>query len=336
MPTTKNLLLYAIALVLVAFIVSWIPRITLELMSDDHDDPIALGTNIWAGYEPLYVARKTGLLAESDARLLEFSSSTQVMRAFSNGTIDAAALTLDEVLALSDAGIPAVIVLVMDFSNGGDAVVARPEFPTMQSLRGKRIAVESTALGALMLSRALESNGMRLTDVDVVSVEVDEQELFLSRGDVDAVVTFSPMLNRLKGLGMVEVFSSKDIPGEVIDVLAVTPHLVEEHEDKLVNVARSWFSALEYLDAEPERSSELIAPRQGMSPTEVLQTLQELEFPGLDDNLRYLAGSDSSLATTATTLNRVLVEAGYLDNHVDVAAIYSDSVVAKVANPGQR
>ncbi|MEM8682911.1 MAG: ABC transporter substrate-binding protein [Pseudomonadota bacterium] len=337
MPTSKNLLLYALALVVIAFVVSGIPRVTLELLSDDHDhdDPIALGTNIWAGYEPLYLARKTGLLADSDARLLEFSSSTQVMRAFANGTIDAATLTLDEVLSLRDAGIVVVVILVLDMSSGGDAIVAHPEFSKIESLRGQRIAVESTALGALMLSRALAKNGLRLTDVEVVSVEIDEQELFLSRGDVDAAVTFSPMLERLKDRGMVEVFSSREIPGEVVDVLVATPHLVEAHSDKLVALAESWFAALDVIDAEPQRAAELMAPRLGVTPSDVLLMFQGLEFPDVAGNLEFLSSESSRIAETARILNQVLVDAGFLDDEVDVESLYSDSIIRVVASQRQ-
>ena len=338
MPTTKNLLLYAIALVVIAFVVSKIPSVTLELLSadHDHDDPIALGTNVWPGFEPFYLAQKTGLLAETDARLLEYSSSTQVMRSFANGTIDAAALTLDEVLTLSGAGVDAVVVLVLDFSNGGDAIVANPDNPTVASLSGKRIAAESTALGALMLSRALETNGLKLDDVDVVSAEIDEHEFLVEQASVDAVVTFSPVLDRLKARGMVEVFSSREIPGEIVDVLVVNPHLVEEHRQKLEGLVRSWFAALEYLDVEPQQSAELMGPRQGMTPAEVLQSLEQLSFPGLDQNREYLSGDAPRLADTASTLHRLMVDAGLRGGEIDGEALLSDTVVVALSGELER
>ena len=47
-------------------------------------------------------------------QLVELSSSPQVMQAFRNHLIDAAALTLDEVLQRSDTGAALKVVLIMD------------------------------------------------------------------------------------------------------------------------------------------------------------------------------------------------------------------------------
>lgn len=64
-------------------------------------EPLRLGTNLWLGYEPIYVAREKGWLQEDQVRILEFSSSTDVMRGLRAGTLDAGALTLDEALLLA-------------------------------------------------------------------------------------------------------------------------------------------------------------------------------------------------------------------------------------------
>jgi NitT/TauT family transport system substrate-binding protein len=46
---------------------------------------------------------------------------------------------------------------------------------SMQDLKGKSVAVESGALGAFVLSRALTLNGMQASDVNVVHLESNEQ-----------------------------------------------------------------------------------------------------------------------------------------------------------------
>jgi len=42
---------------------------------------------------------------------------------------------------------------VMDVSNGGDAVMARPEINTLQDIKGKNIAIVNIPLGLYMLNR---------------------------------------------------------------------------------------------------------------------------------------------------------------------------------------
>lgn len=51
-------------------------------------------------------------------RLVEFSSAFQAIQPFRDNLIDAAALTLDEVLLLLEAGERLKIILVMGFQGG--------------------------------------------------------------------------------------------------------------------------------------------------------------------------------------------------------------------------
>ena len=60
---------------------------------------------------------------------------------------------------------------------------------SMRDLKGKSVAVESSALGAFVLSRALAVNGMQSTDVNVVHLESNEQPSAFEKGEVDGAVT---------------------------------------------------------------------------------------------------------------------------------------------------
>ncbi len=72
---------------------------------------LSVGTNVWPGYEPLYLARSLGLYGQAPIRLVEYASATQVIRAFRNGAIDVAALTLDEVLLLRESRLDARVII---------------------------------------------------------------------------------------------------------------------------------------------------------------------------------------------------------------------------------
>lgn len=65
---------------------------------------IRVGTNAWPGYESGYLAEAKQLYGAAKIRMRQFSSATEVLRAFRNETIDVAALTLDETLLLAQEG----------------------------------------------------------------------------------------------------------------------------------------------------------------------------------------------------------------------------------------
>ena len=242
--------------------------------------PLKLGTNLWPGYEPLYLAREHGLLSEDKIILVELLSASEVMRAFRNGAIDAAALTLDEVINLRSIGLKPVIVQVADISDGADVIMARPELTSVDDLRGRRVGVEATALGAYMLSRALGQHQMSPADVEVVRLEVNEHREAYLRGDVDAVVTFEPVRQQLLESGAVQLFDSSMIPGEIVDVLVVREALLDTHHQQVQHLIQAWQGSLNLIHSTPREMAGQMAQRLKLTPDEVLRSQVDMELPG--------------------------------------------------------
>ena len=138
---------------------------------------LRIGTNVWIGSEPLYLARELGHLDLSAVQLVEYPSASEVLRAYRNQAIDGMVISLDELFSLAVDGLQPRAILVVDVSHGADAVVGRRGMRSMQDLRGRPVAVESGALGAFVLSRALALSGMQAADVKVVHLETNEQPI---------------------------------------------------------------------------------------------------------------------------------------------------------------
>ncbi len=183
--------------------------------------PLRIGTNVWPGYLPLYLARQLQYFDNSEVTLSEYASATEVMDAIRSDRLDAAALTLDEVLSLDTEGVDLVVVLVMDVSTGGDAIVARRGISRMQGLQNKRIGVEKGTLGRYFLARACDMTDVDRKRMQIMPVSAGHHEEALVSGKVDAVVTYDPMREHLVRGGATVLFDSNQIPGEIVDVLAV-------------------------------------------------------------------------------------------------------------------
>ena len=137
--------------------------------------PLKVSSHVWVGYELLFLARELNYFHDAQVRLVEVPTNTASMMALSNREVGMAALTLDEFLLARDGGVDVKAILVFDESYGADAVLVKPEIRHLTDLRGKRIGVESTAVGALMLAKLLESAGLTLADVDKVEVMLARQ-----------------------------------------------------------------------------------------------------------------------------------------------------------------
>lgn len=270
------------------------------------EPPLRVGTNVWPGYEPLYLARDLGYLEGSPARLVEYGSATDVARAFRNHAIEAAALTLDEVLQLADLGQEPRIVLAMDISHGADVILGHAGLQRLADLKGRRIGLESGALGAYMLTRALQLNTMKLEDVNVVPMPLSEQERAFFQYEVDAVVTFEPVRTRLLKRGAVRLFDSREIPGEIVDVLVVRRDVLERQPAAVQRLLRDWFRALAYLTAQPDDAMRRMAPREGISAAELRAALKLLHIPDLRENRRLLEGPQAGLYEPLRRLESVM------------------------------
>lgn len=187
--------------------------------SPRYQPPLTVGTNTWIGYEPLYLARDLGYYEGANLRLVELASTTQALDALRVGSLDLAGLTLDEALLLAQEGVPIAVIWVLNTSAGADALLAKPGITTLDALRGKRIGVEQTAVGGYMLNAALAQANLQVSDIRVVPLPLDEHWPAWQANAIDAVVTFDPVRQKILNAGGQVVFSSADIPGQIVDVL---------------------------------------------------------------------------------------------------------------------
>ncbi|MCX7627535.1 MAG: ABC transporter substrate-binding protein [Methylophilaceae bacterium] len=286
-----------------------LPLLLLSLLlvtCSTHTSPLRIGTSVWPGYEPLYLARELDLLPPNTAQLVEYTSASQVMEALRGGAIEAATLTLNEALLLQDEGIKVHIVLVMDASHGADMLLARPDIDSLRALKGHRIGVEDTALGAYMLDRALTVAGLAPEEVQVVPAAFHEHENLFRSGKVDAVVTFEPVASRLLHGGAHKLFDSAQIPGEIVDVLVVREGFFSHQIMQLRNVLRAWFGALQYMHQNPTDAARRMMPRLEMSGDQVQAALERIRFPDAAQNRALLRGNPILLEQQAARLARVM------------------------------
>jgi NitT/TauT family transport system substrate-binding protein len=322
-----GLILVAVAVVIVR------PQYWRRSLTDLREGslPLRLGTNVWPGYEPFYLARRLGHFDERDVRLVEYSSASHVIRAFRNGTIELAALTLDEVLLLKETGMDVRVILVLDISDGADVILGRPDVSELSELRGRKIAVERTALGAYVLTRALQSIGMQVSDVNVVSSDTDEHERVFQEGQVDAVVTFEPIRSRLIANGAITLFDSSQIPGEIVDVLAVSAETLETEAVTIESLLHGWFLACRYLQTHPEDASQSISERMQLEPQQVLASFSGLKLPDLGENMELFSGPRPKLTETAENLAQVMWKQNLLPRKLDLSRLLSSDPLKRVS-----
>lgn len=293
------------------------------------DLPLSLrvGTNLWLGYDNLYLARDLGFYKNHPIRLVNYPSQTEQMRAYRNRELELATITIADALQLSTTDPGLRIILVMDHSNGGDAVVGKPEIQNLQGLRNRRVGVEPSALEAYMLARALEKVGMTAKDVKVVPLGLSEQEQAYKQGVVEAVVTYEPVRSKLLALGANLLFDSRQIPGEIVDVLVTSETLLTSQSQSLEVLLKGWFKALDYSEQNPLEAARQLAAREGLTPEQFLEALKGIKIPDLQENQKLLSKTDITLLNASKRLSVAMLEKQLLSRAVDPTPLLDDRLV---------
>ena len=287
--------------------------------------PWRIAVNPWVGYEPLVFAQEMDALPPA-MRVVELASNTETKRAFRNGLIEVAALTLDEALRLADEGQALHIVAVLSDSAGADAVLARADIAARLAaprservpLAGRwplRIGLERTALGELMLAHWLDKAGLTQADVQPVHIEAVDHDTALAVRDVDLLVTFEPMKTRLEQRGAVNVMDTRELPGAVVDVLVARTDL---DATRLAALLLAWDSARRQWTG-ASGPPPWMASGMDLTPAQYRQTQDGLRFLSLVDMLQRLqptqaqpGSSPAPLAQGGQVMSAVLQRLGLI------------------------
>lgn len=282
---------------------------------------LRVGSNLWPGYELLYLADSLKLLDSRRIRMVRMPSATVVLQALAGGLIDAAGLTLDEVLTASANGVRLAVITIIDQSLGADAVIARPEFSAPGGLRGKRICVEKTAVGAVMLHTFLKQSGLGPNEVTLVYATVDEHlDLYQSR-KVDGVVTFNPVVPRLEQLGGVRLFDSSRMGGRIVDCLAVTEQATRSNPESLRLLLRGFFAARARWKKDPGAMTTFLSEGLEISPAELPAAYEGIDLLDEAANQHWLSGAEPRLEQSAAIVRDIMLEAQLLDVVVPVKGL---------------
>ncbi|HKP66371.1 MAG TPA: ABC transporter substrate-binding protein [Casimicrobiaceae bacterium] len=314
--------LYAIALLAVAVVLGGCMR--------GPEPALRIGTNVWIGSEPLYLARELGRLDPQTVQLVEYPSASEVLRAFRNQAIDGMVISLDELFALAVDGLQPRVILVVDVSNGADVVVGRSGMRTMRDLEGKSVAVESGALGAFVLSRALALNGMQAADVNVVHLESNEQPAAFEKGEIDGAVTFDPYRAQFLKAGGRALFDSTQIPGEIVDLLAVRASVIDNEPQAIQALLTGWFGAIDYMNRDPIDAAKRMGIRQQTSGEQFREAQRGLHVPTREENLRMLGGAQPELAVTGRRLMALMLEAKLLRSKLEIERVLEPGPLASL------
>lgn len=283
--------------------------------------PLVVGLNTWVGYDPLVLARDRGLANAQQVKVVELISSAEALRHLRNGLLDAAGLTMGEALRLVDSGFDVRIVAVLDTSAGADVVVAAPHIKNLQALRGQRIAVEDATVGTLMLERLLRKARLQREDVTVVRMDATQHLTALQSERVAAAVSYAPMDGPIQAQGYRAIFDSRQLPGEIVDVLVVRADVLRQRPQAVDALLQAWAAGLDAMQQNPAGAAASLGPGADLSPAQYQAMQRGLRYYTPAQSLDLLRGDPPLLAQQTKDVAHLLQGLGALRAAPDWAAL---------------
>jgi NitT/TauT family transport system substrate-binding protein len=279
-----------------------------------------LGVVNWIGYGPIYVAAANGYYRKygPDVHLVTFSDNSLMPGAAQGGVLDASTLTYDQVLVSDSRGLTLKVVMPIDYSVGGDAIVAANSIHSLHDLKGHKVAYQPGSTSEFLLGYALGTVGLSEGDIGPVTSTPEGVPAMLVSHAVDVGVTYEPnvstVLNLEGGRRFHTLLSSREARGMITDVLAVTDATIARNPKLVEGLMRGTLDGLAFMHSNPQQAAAIIAKVLEISPAEVARQLPLIENPDLQHlgDVFHKSESLPSFYASGKIIGDMLVKSGQL------------------------
>jgi len=297
-------------------------------------NPIKIGINAWTGYDPFILADKLNLFERNNVsvEVKRFSTTASELEAIKSGEIQGAGFTLDEAFTLIASGFKGKIVLVLDYSTGGDMLIGQQAITHATQLKGKTIGYEGSVVGEFLLDRALGIHHVKRESVNLVNVQANHWLDAFKNKEVDALVCFNPVASTLLGRHQGNLlFSSADMPFEIIDILLFSESFYDANKEAIANILKTWFDALNTIDSDIDKAAEIISAEKQISAENYKLGLNDLVHPKYSVNKAVMnPKSDKNIYKYSQVIVNFMLAEGLLSKRIDTSYTFDNKTLLSI------
>lgn len=298
-----------------------------------------IATVVWIGYGPFYVAESLDLFKKYNLKvsLQVFTDPALIPPAIASGAVDGGMLTYDQVVGQVAAGKAMKVVMPIDYSNGGDAIVADASIKSVKDFKGKKIGYNPLSPSDFLLSYALKVNGLSEKDISPVSMTPEAVPAAMASGQLPIGVTYEPSLSQILGQGggkkFKVVFSSKDAPGLIADVLVFDDKVIKAKPTEISGLIKAYLDGMAYMKSKPDDAAKIIGKFMGVSAKEAKEQMSGVyNIPLAEMPKAFAPGKDTtSYFASGDVIGQLLKAKGQIKAVPAIEATFDASIVKTLA-----
>ena len=322
-----------------AFLILLLSTLILSACTQKDNSPIRIAISVWAGVEPAELAAQLGYYEKYgvNVEMVRFSAYSDSLEALRDGNVDGGMHTLDDSLRNMSVGKDLRVVLLTDYSYGGDGLVAKAGIESLADLKGSRIGVEIGTVGHLSILKILEKTGISINDVTLVSIPAWEIQQAMIDGKIDAGVTWEPYLtSTAKLIGGKILITSREYPETIITTMTFDAKVVASRPEDVQKIVSAYFDAVEYTKQHPQQAFEIMGKAEGVSAEEFASHVDGIKYLDLNSNAE-LFGADSNgrIYTITQEISQFLADNNVIKTMPDVKKTLDPEFVLALYKSGQ-
>jgi NitT/TauT family transport system substrate-binding protein len=302
-----------------------------------------LGVVNWIGYGPIYCAAANGYYRKRgfDVRLVTFSDNSLMSGALQGGELDASTLTYDQVITANAKGWNLKVVMPLDYSVGGDAIIASSAVHSVRELKGRRIAFQPLSPSDFLLGYALAQAGLSQKDIRPLNATPEGVVAIMATGTVEAGVTYQPSVSTILKLGGGKLYhvllSSREARGIITDVLVVRASTIADNPHLVDALIRGTMDGLSFMQQQPDKALAIISKTLEITAADAREQLANVENPSVA-NLGEVFRSSAALPSfyaSGAIIGEILRKEGQIDRIPGIADTYDARFVTQLQmHPG--
>jgi aliphatic sulfonates family ABC transporter substrate-binding protein len=205
----------------------------------------------------------------------EYGGGIQIVDALRRGELDLGVVGDCPAVCAQAEGVPIVYVAAEPPTPRGAAVIAPADssLRSVKDLRGRRVAVNRAAQAHLLLMLALEEAGLGEEDIELCFEPPARALALFKSGAIDAWAVWDPWLSSARlDLGARVLRDTSGLFDTSVYYIA-RQEFARTHPELVAELRKQLEVAARWVESDPARAADMVAPRLGFSPKAVAASL---------------------------------------------------------------
>lgn len=292
--------------------------------SDKEKTKVNIAIN--GGLNLLTIAKYKGWFEEefkkenTEVNWVEFQSSAAVLEAIASNRVDFSFVGEGSLVTGITSKIPMKAISVTGVEGNQNSIIVQPGSPikTIADLKGKTIAIAKASSAHIFLIKALEKNGLKESDVNLIQLEPTEALPAFQTGKVDAWGTWDPYVTTEVEEGRARIVESVKTMNFLSPALMIgSDKFLQEHPDLAATYLKVYQKTVDWLPDNIDEAADILAEEKKMDKKLVKMILQNNHY------INSPISEDISKSVQSTA--DILYKLGTIREEVDIDKAYDNS-----------